>query len=193
MGRKLYSDLMFAARTRTNFDQAVLQVVRQNRIIEPRSLRAGTVGMGCMHPPMALIFAEEMFQVGGGRFDLAIHNRPIHFFYFALAKGGRQTGGSLRGAGDDHNPGDRRVEPTDNAKVDIARLVVLFADIFFRQIEQTGSVGADSHGGEACRFVDHQQMVVLVEYLAGSRKFGSAAMGSAMRRLLNCRWHVVPG
>ena len=175
---------MLAACLQVAFQQGAATVGLQCSVGEDGFLGLGVFSRGDMHPPVAFIFTDPVLQSGLGWVHVRFNESPVRFVDFLAAKLFGQTRGSLGSAGQYQDAGDGGVESANDTQVDVSRFLVFVLNIGFGFAKQAGGSSGDSHGGQSRWLVDHQQMVILVEY--GKRCFGHdvTANGSRLKAYL---------
>ena len=74
-----------------------------------------------------------------------------------------ETVGGFGRASDHDDSRDGGIEPADDPKIDIPRLIVSLGDVLFRAGQKSLLPGGKSHRRQAHRFIDNQQVVVFVK------------------------------
>ena len=75
---------------------------------------------------------QPVFPGTALRFYSSLHDRPVAFLHFALAKLLGQALCRLGAAGEKRDAGDRAIEAMRNAQVDIAQLLIALLEIGLR-------------------------------------------------------------
>ncbi len=161
-GGQLGPDLMAATGFQGNLQQALARLPVDEAIGEGRGLAPGAAR--CRNAAQAAGTHQLMDQATAGVGRRSLDHGQIGFGDPALPKLGAETGRGLGGARQHQQAGHGCIQPVDHAHEDPARLGVARLDPDLGQIHQVGLVVQAALHNQACWFIEHQQVIVLVKH-----------------------------
>jgi len=162
---ELASDLVFATRNQSNFEQRQSLVHSYGPVLEGRL--SGMAIISCRDTGHIFLGvpAQKVLQSSrdwtGGAFD----DGPVNFNWRMLAKLLAESGSRFAGPREWYRSRNRTVETAYNSEINIPWLVVLLLDVHPRGFEQAALVRASTLDNPFRRFVHNQQVIVFIENL----------------------------
>lgn len=169
---KLHTKLMPSTCLRTHFQQAQAPITSPLLVVQKRLPSAGCTGFHDFHSARVFVLPEPILQAPRRLPGPTLNHRPVHFINRALPKLPGQSGGGLAGAREKKHPGDRPVEPMNNAQEDITRLVMLVFQVLFHLPVDGLVTPLKVRTDPTRRLGNGQAMVVFVQDLKGRNRHG---------------------
>ena len=169
---QLHADLMLAASLQFHLQQRAAGEFAQRLILQPGFLCIGGFFGPNYHSLLGFILGQPVDELAALWLRHTLHDGPINLLGFAFAELLRQTSRRFASAGEDQHATDQRIQPANDAEVDVARLLILLLQIRLGQRDHACRACCRAHGGDARGLIDHQQVVVLKQDM--QRRMGSS-------------------
>lgn len=159
---QLGPDLVAAAGFQGDLQQAVVRLPVEEAIGKRRRLAFGAAGR--RRAAQAAGAHQSMHQAAAAMGRRPLYHGQIGLGDAALPKLGAEPGGCLGSAPQHQHPGHGRIQPVDHAHEDPTRFGVARLDPALGQVHQVRLAVRAALHNQACWFIEHQQVIVLVKH-----------------------------
>ena len=195
---KLYANLMLASGVQIDFQLRVILFAPQCVKPQGRLPRVFCLRGHDLHAVQFFVLADPILQSCLVGFHDSGNHGPISLCHRARLELAVQSRGSFRRPGEHDHAADQRVQPADDAQIDIAGLVVFPLNVMLGCSQQGLRLIGDSHRGQTSGLGKNQQVIIFKDHVkfcgqhAGhDRHWRLRKAGRAFQRIAQVRFAIV--